>query len=318
MSSRKRTRSRNGSLPLLARALESIANSIFITDAEGHIVWANAAFSRLSGYPVREVMGRTPSFLKSGQQDRAFYAALWQTVRAGRVWQAEVVERHRDGSLYAVDEIITPLVDAHGRVSHFIAIQHDITQRRLQAQQDHHLANHDVLTGLPNRLCFEGALRQALAGARREQRTLSLLYIDLDHFKPINDSLGHLAGDLLLVMVAARMRSMIRGSDMVARLGGDEFGVLLHDQGDATLAATLAAKLIAAISQPYALQDRDVVIGASVGVARFPLHGDSPGMLLERADAAMYRAKAAGGNACRSASPEAEHTMPRPPAPAAD
>jgi diguanylate cyclase (GGDEF)-like protein/PAS domain S-box-containing protein len=301
MNRRKRIRAPGNSSPLLARALETIANSIFITDAGGRIVWANAAFSRLSGYPVHEVIGRTPSFLKSGVQDAGFYAALWQTIASGRVWQSEVIERHRDGSLYAVDEIITPLVDAHGSISHFIAIQHDVTQRRQQEEQDRHLAYHDLLTALPNRLCFERALRLALGCARRDDDTLSVLFIDLDHFKPVNDGLGHLVGDLLLVMVAARMRSVIRESDMVARLGGDEFGVLLHDHGDAELAATLAAKLIAAVSQPYALEDRDVVIGASVGVARYPEHGASPGELLERADAAMYRAKAAGGNACKLA-----------------
>jgi len=316
MKSRKPRRA--GTLSLLARALETIANSIFITDAEGRIVWANVAFSRLSGYPVRDVIGRTPSFLKSGQQDAVFYADLWDTLRAGRVWHAEVIERHRDGSLYAVDEIITPLMDQDGQVSHFIAIQHDITQRRREAEQDHHLANHDVLTGLPNRLSFERTLRLALGCARREGQTLSVLFIDLDHFKSVNDGMGHLVGDLLLVMVAARMRSVIRETDLVARLGGDEFGVLLHDHGDAELAATLAAKLIAAVRQPYALEDHDVVIGASVGIARFPDHGESQGELLDRADTAMYAAKAAGGNTWRMASAYGSDAALPPPAPAGD
>jgi diguanylate cyclase len=295
MSSHKTPAGPKSNRHLLERALEAISNAIFITDASGRIVWSNAAFTELSGYSADEALGRTPAFLKSGVQDSEFYTALWNTIRAGRVWQSEVVDRHRSGALFVVDETITPLFDARGQISHYIAIQHDITQKREQAETHRHLAFHDYLTGLPNRLCFEGALQLALARSVHDHARLVILYLDLDRFKQVNDTLGHQVGDLLLVAVAARMRSVLRESDMVARLGGDEFAVLLGGQAILQVAEVLAAKLIATLGQPYSLAGREVSIGASVGIAQFPEHGDSATLLLERADAAMYRAKGRGG-----------------------
>ncbi len=232
---------------LLANALSSIANAVFITDRDGRIVWANEAFSRLSGYATHEALGRSPAMLKSGRQDAEFYRELWQTILAGSVWRGEVVERRKDGSLYAVDETITPLCDAAGNITYFVATLHDTTLRKKEGDRDHFLAYHDSLTGLPNRALFLRLLEQALAHCARSARRLAVLFIDLDHFKPVNDTLGHQLGDLLLATVAERLRASVRKSDVVARLAGDEFTVIQTDIVDVRPARALARTLVRAL-----------------------------------------------------------------------
>jgi diguanylate cyclase (GGDEF)-like protein/PAS domain S-box-containing protein len=278
---------------LLSRAMASVANPIFITDAAGVIVWTNRAFANLCGYPPRDILGRTPHFLNSGMHGEDFYAELWRTISAGQVWQAETTDRHRDGSLYVVDETITPLKNGRGKICYFVAVLNDITQRKREADQDHHLAYHDPLTGLPNRRHFESDLRHTLA--RLGAGAAAVIFLDLDKFKPVNDSLGHAVGDLLLGSVAARLRAALREEDLVARVGGDEFAILLHQHAPPPVAAALAAKLVRSVSQPYALEGHAVEIGASAGIACAPVDGASATVLLARADAAMYDAKAAGG-----------------------
>ncbi len=281
---------------LLANALSSIADAVFITDRDGRIVWANEAFSRLSGYAAHETLGRSPAMLKSGRQDAEFYRELWQTILAGSVWRGKVVERRKDGSLYAVDETITPLCDAAGNITHFIATLHDITSRKKEGGRDHFLAYHDSLTGLPNRALFLRLLEQALAHCARGGRRLAVLFVDLDHFKSVNDTSGHRMGDLLLVTVAERLRASVRKSDVVARLSGDEFTVIETDLVDSGPARALARTLVRALGRPFMLKGRDVQVGASVGISIYPDDGTSPEELLQRADLAMYRAKEQGRN----------------------
>ncbi len=281
---------------LLANALSSIAGAVFITDRDGRIVWANEAFSRLSGYAAHEALGRSPAMLKSGRQDAEFYRELWQTILAGNVWRGEVVARRKDGSLYAVDETITPLCDAAGNITHFIATLHDITSRKREGDRDHFLAYHDSLTGLPNRALVLRLLEQALAHCARSGRRLAVLFIDLDHFKLVNDTLGHQLGDLLLATVAERLRASVRKSDVVARLSGDEFTVIETDLVDSRPARALARTLVRALGRPFMLKGRDVQVGASVGISIYPDDGTSPEELLQRADLAMYRAKEQGRN----------------------
>src|SRR6266566_2308747 len=187
---RANTVSQRAPLRLLGRALASVANAIVITGHDGRIIWVNQAFSRLSGYSPKEAIGQTPNFLKSGKQDATFYRELWQTIIAGNVWRGEVIERHKDGSFFTVDEVITPLRDDAGAVTHFIVIQHDITQRKHESEREHYLAYHDVLTGLPNRALFLEVLQQSVNGAGRRQQRLALFFVDLDGFKAVNDSLG--------------------------------------------------------------------------------------------------------------------------------
>ena len=284
---------------LLANALSSIADAVFITDRDGRIVWANEAFSRLSGYATHEALGRSPAMLKSGRQDAEFYRELWQTILAGSVWRGEVVERRKDGSLYAVDETITPLCDAAGNITYFVATLHDTTLRKKEGDRDHFLAYHDSLTGLPNRALFLRLLEQALAHCARSARRLAVLFIDLDHFKPVNDTLGHHLGDLLLATVAERLRASVRKSDVVARLAGDEFTVIQTDIVDVRPARALARTLVRALGRPFMLKGREVRVGASVGISIYPEDGTSPEELLQRADLAMYRAKEQGRNRYR-------------------
>jgi diguanylate cyclase (GGDEF)-like protein/PAS domain S-box-containing protein len=281
---------------LLAHALAAIANAIFITDDASKIVWVNDAFCKLSGYTAQETIGRTPAMLQSGRQDHAFYAQLWRTIRAGQVWQGEIDDARKDGSVYTVDEVITPLHDAEGAVTHFIVIQHDITQRKQQIEREHRLAYHDVLTGLPNRTALREAQQKAISQAQRKRHMLATLFIDLDGFKPVNDSLGHHTGDQLLAAVAERLRGGVRQVDTIARFGGDEFAVLVADLQDGAVAEALARKLLDALAQPFALRGRHVKISASIGIALYPADGEDPETLLMHADKAMYQAKCRGGN----------------------
>jgi diguanylate cyclase (GGDEF)-like protein/PAS domain S-box-containing protein len=283
--------------PLLAAALASMASAIFITNSDGIILWVNDAFTRQSGYSSQEAVGQSPAILSSGRQDHAYYALLWETILAGKVWQGEVVERHKSGSLYVVDEIITPLFDQRGVASHFIAIQHDVTRRTQELARDRHLAYHDVVTGLPNRASFLLVLQLAMASARRDQGCLALLFIDLDKFKLVNDSFGHHTGDQLLAAVGARLRAAIRKSDVVARIGGDEFVVLLHHRVAPALACSLAEKLRRTLERRFMISQHRLAIGGSIGLAFYPDDGLGVDDLMINADAAMYQAKKRGGNA---------------------
>ena len=281
--------------PLLARALEAAANAVFIVDREGRIVWVNDAFCRLSGYGRDEAIGGTPGLLKSGKQSPDFYRELWETIIAGRTWQGEMVERRRDGSLWTASQVITPLLDESGQVTHFVSIQHDVTASTQEREEIQRLAFHDALTGLPNRISFLDLLDRAIARAGAEGQLFALLYLDLDRFKPVNDALGHAAGDQLLIAVAERLRAAVRKTDTVARLGGDEFAVLLTDvEHPEVAAAALAGKLVDRIGQPYMLNRQRIEIGASVGISLYPRDGATPDALLSHADAAMYAAKAQG------------------------
>lgn len=281
---------------LLAKALASTASAVFISDEAGKIVWINDAFSRLSGFSPDEVIGRTPAILQSGKQGSSFYAQLWRTILAGNVWQGEIVDKTKDGRLYTVDQIITPLFNEHGFITHFIAVQHDITQRKQESERDHHLAYHDVLTGLPNRLTFLDMQQNAILQARPTRHMIATLFIDLDRFKPINDNFGHHMGDQLLVAVADRLRAAIRQSDMVARFGGDEFAVLLRKIPDLEVATALARKLLDSLSRPFVIRGQSLKIGASIGIAIYPDAGEDAETLLINADKAMYDAKCEGGN----------------------
>lgn len=281
---------------LLAHALTATATAIFITDQHGTVIWVNDAFSLLCGYAREEVIGAMPSILRSGRQSDTFYAHLWQTLNSGDVWQGEIVDRRRDGSLYIVDEIITPLFDQDGAVTHFIAIQHDVTRRKEEGEHDHQLAYQDFLTGLPNRASFFSFHQRAVEQAAGSRQVLATLFLDLDNFKPVNDMLGHSAGDELLVAVAERLRRAVRQADLVSRVGGDEFAIVLVDLPGLDVARQLAQKLVDAIAQPFVVQGRKINIGVSIGVAAFPQDGQEPEALLTRADKAMYRAKCLGGS----------------------
>lgn len=260
----------------------------------GRIVWVNDAFTRLSGYTRSEIIGHTPRFLKSGRHEAPFYEDLWRTILAGKIWRNEVVERNKNGAFYTADEIITPLKNDNGALTHFVVVQNDITGLKREAEQDHYLAYHDVLTGLQNRAVYPLVLEQAILRARATRSMFALLFLDLNDFKEINDTFGHHWGDLLLKAVAQRLISSVRKDDVVVRMGGDEFAVLQNDIPSGEVARALACKLVDTISRPYLLEDCQISTSASVGIALYPAHGDDPERLLRNADRAMYVAKKLG------------------------
>ena len=284
---------------LLASALETTANAIFITDEAAHIVWTNHAFCRLCGYAPHELLGNTPAMLSSGMQSKSFYADLWQTILSGNAWRGIVTDRRKDGSLYTVDETITPLMNEQGLITHFIAIQQDMTLRSLEQEKEHYLAYHDTLTGLPNRAQFYEMFKHAMHHAAHTKDTLALMYLDLDKFKPVNDIFGHETGDQLLQAVGERLQAAVRKTDTVARLGGDEFAILLQGLLSKEISITLASKLVDAIAQPFVIANHNFHIGVSIGISMYPADGETQEELIRKADQAMYAAKQTGGGTYR-------------------
>lgn len=284
---------------LLSSALEAAGNAVMITNRLGVIQWMNPAFVRLSGFTQQDAAGQTPRLLKSGQMSLEHYKILWETILKGNRWSGEVIERRKDGSFYTVSQTITPITDDAGEITHFIAIHEDITARKLDQERIQHMAHYDTLTGLPNRALFYDRLGQSVMKARRSQGGLALLFMDLDGFKKVNDTLGHHIGDLLLMSVAERLRQCVRESDTVARLGGDEFAVILSEAHELDQVARIAEKIIEMMAHPFDLEGQEARIGISVGIARYSEGVSSEDDLVIHADRAMYAAKSAGKNTYR-------------------
>jgi diguanylate cyclase (GGDEF)-like protein/PAS domain S-box-containing protein len=291
---------------LLDAALASVDNAVLITDAHGSALWVNRALSKLSGYSSEDILGKTPKMFSSGHQDADFFQRFWQTIGSGRTWHGEIVNARPDGSTYTVNQTVTPLLEASGQVSHFVAILEDITQRKAAEARVQHNAQFDLLTDLPNRGLFLDRLAQALNLGERNGESAALLFLDLDHFKEVNDQLGHAAGDDLLIAVGVRLREQVRQSDTVARLGGDEFTVILPNLRDREDAVRVANGIIAAIGKPFDIAGTQVKVGITIGIALFPAHGDTVEQVLKAADDAMYQAKESGRNRYAFAAAPAE------------
>jgi diguanylate cyclase (GGDEF)-like protein/PAS domain S-box-containing protein len=281
---------------LLSTALSATANGVFITDNSGRIQWLNKAFTALTGFGERETLGLTPNILNSKKQGLSFFQKMWQDILRGEVWRSEMVNRRRDGSEFFVRQTITPIRDAQGQLSHFIAIMEDISAEKEAEARIEHMAHYDSLTNLPNRALFIDRLRQTLASTRRNNHPGALMFLDLDRFKSVNDTLGHHAGDLLLQLVAARLKASVRESDTVARLGGDEFTVILPEISDEHAAAKVAEKIIEDFSTPFDLEGLPVSMSTSIGIAMFSRMISDDDEILKRADTAMYVAKDQGRN----------------------
>jgi diguanylate cyclase (GGDEF)-like protein/PAS domain S-box-containing protein len=286
-------------LRLLARAAHQAGDAVMITCAGGLIEYVNPAFERSTGYTAAEVLGRSPGLLKSGMHGPDVYARLWRALRSGEVFRMVFTNRRKSGELYHEEKTISPIRDAQQKISHYVATSRDVSERIRAQDQLEYLAGMDVLTDLPNRRLFTDRLRQAMRRAMRTECPLAVLFIDLDRFKVINDTLGHSVGDALLTEVAARLRGCVRASDTVARLGGDEFTVLLEETGDRAAVTEIAEKILAALADGVRVQGREFFVSASVGIALYPENGHSVDELLSRADLSMYRAKAAGRNTLR-------------------
>jgi diguanylate cyclase (GGDEF)-like protein/PAS domain S-box-containing protein len=283
-------------LRLAASVFAFTQDGICITDAQERILDVNPRFCDLTGYRAEEVLGKTPRILKSGHQPPEFYAAMWQTVRSQGHWQGEVWNRRRDGQLYAERLTISAVTDGRGAVSHYVGVLSDITAEKAHKDQLERIAHYDVLTGIPNRALLADRMLQAIAQTQRTRTLLAVCYLDLDGFKPINDSYGHDAGDHLLVVVAERLRACLRGGDTVARLGGDEFVLLLLGLEALEECRVALDRILEAVQRPVSIGSGQVTVSASIGVTLYPQDDGDADTLLRHADMAMYRAKQLGKN----------------------
>lgn len=283
-----------------ATVFAASTEAIMVTSAEGVIKAVNPAFTQITGYSEEEALGQTPRLLKSGHHGPEHYQNLWNKLLKDGRWEGEVWNRRKNGKIYPEWQSITAVRDAQGQIQEYVSVFSDITRRKLTEEEVRFRANYDVLTDLPNRSLLMERLELALQQAQREGRRLVVLFLDLDHFKQVNDTLGHAAGDRLLQEVAAVIRGCVRMNDTVARLGGDEFVITLdgigHVEEADKIGAKIAAKVIDALAAPFLIEGNEVRIGASVGITLFPDDGQDVSTLFRNADLAMYRAKDSGRN----------------------
>ena len=283
-------------LRLAATFFETTSEAIAVTDAHNRIIAVNPAFCWITGYSEEEVLGRDPSLLSSGRHSAAFYRAMGETLqRLGR-WQGEIWNRRKNGEVFPEWLSIVALKDEQGNVLQHMAIFSDITRRKQDEKKIWHQANFDALTGLPNRTLFLDRLGQAMHQSHRDKRQLALMFIDLDRFKYVNETLGHAAGDQLLREAAQRIRDNVTESDTVARLGGDEFAVVLGNYSSILDVEKRAESILNALTQPFTVLDREAFVSGSIGITLYPVDATEMEQLLRNADSAMYRAKEAGRN----------------------
>ena len=281
-------------LRIQSMALVQSPTSIVITDVNGIIQYVNPYFVEESGYSAAEAIGQNPRILNSGLTDKSVFEDMWHHLVAGEPWTGELINRRKSGEIYWEEARIAPVKNEQGVTSHYVAVKMDITEQKQTHERIAYLAHHDLLTNLPNRLLFFDRVNQSLAQAQRQGSRLAVMYIDLDKFKPINDSCGHAAGDYVLQQVAQRMESCVRHSDTVGRIGGDEFVVLLPDISAPERVIQVAEKIRQTLKKPIEFGDRFFEISSSIGIALYPDHGDTVDQLALCADCAMYQAKESG------------------------
>jgi diguanylate cyclase (GGDEF)-like protein/PAS domain S-box-containing protein len=267
-----------------------------ITDEHNLIISVNQAFTETTGYSESEVKGKNPTILSSGMHDQQFYESMWDTINTAGRWRGEVWNRRKDGELYPESLNICTVKDSLGNIVNYIGLFSDITEHKKLESFIKHQAQHDFLTDLPNRILFHDRLEQHLASARRDKEMFAVLFLDLDNFKPINDSFGHRVGDLLLQEVATRLVTVTRETDTVSRQGGDEFIILATRIECASQAQSLADKLLDAISETFLIDGLNINVTFSIGIAIYPDDGESEEELTKNADSAMYLAKKQGRN----------------------
>ena len=289
-------------LKLAASVYENTHEGIFVTDAQGTILSVNPAFTKITGYTAAEAVGQNPRLLQSHHHDQVFYAAMWQALLATGNWSGEVWNRHKDGVVFLEQQTITRIATLPGEPVRYLSVFHDITELRRRDEKIRHLAFYDLLTDLPNRSLLMDRLEHQIALAQREQCDLVLMFLDLDRFKIVNDTLGHDIGDDLLKTVAQKLMAQVRKSDTVARVGGDEFVVLLGEPASHDEVAQIANLLIAVANEPLEFCEQ-AQVGVSIGIAIYPQDGSSPSELMKNADKAMYAAKQAGKNTYRFCTP---------------
>ena len=286
----------NERLQLFVKMFDNSGEAIIITDARRKIIAVNPAFFLITEYAEEDVIGQDPSILNSGRQDAKFYEAMWRSINETGMWQGEIWNRRKGGEIYPEWLSIGTVKNPQGEIINYVALFSDITKRKEAEAHIEHLAHYDSLTHLPNRALFADRLKHALVTGTRNKKKTALLFLDLDKFKSVNDTMGHLAGDLLLQSVSNRLKSCVRESDTICRQGGDEFLILLAEVGGAEDAELVAGKIIGAMKESHHIGDRKLVITFSIGISIYPDDASDDEMLLKHADDAMYMAKESGRN----------------------
>lgn len=294
-------------LRLAARVFDRAGEGIIVTDPEQTILTVNGAFTQVTGYSAEEAVGKTPKMLSSGRQNPDFYHGMWEELNKRGWWQGEIWNRRKNGEIYPEWLTLNVVRDPQGAIINYVGIFSDISVVKESQRRVEFLATHDDLTNLPNRPLFLDRLRQAIAHAERSGGSFAVLFVDLDNFKVINDSLGHAAGDDLLKEVARRLRQCVRGPDTVARFGGDEFALLI-EQATVSKAEMTAQRIADGLRKPYLIERQNIYPGASIGICLYPEDGVDPESLLKNADSAMYRAKDSGKNTHHFFTVELKHT----------
>ncbi len=282
-------------LQLASKYLEITQEALIITDADANILEVNDAFIKMAGYDREEILDQNPRILKSGKHDKKFYENMWGILLDQGYWQGEIWDRRKNGEIYPKWLSISAVTDDNGDIKNYVGLSKDITAIKDTEKKLEDLAHYDPLTGLANRLLFKNRFLHGIAMAERSGIELGLVLLDLDGFKSVNDSLGHPAGDKLLIQVARRLEKSVRKSDTIARLGGDEFALILTGTNRNFIAMT-AKKILDILCDPYDIEDHETVISASLGITLFPDDGTDPVVLLKNADTAMYHAKENGKN----------------------
>ena len=284
------------SMRVTASVFEITQEGIVITDSSNNIIDVNPAFTRITGYDRNEAVGKNPKILNSGRQDKSFFEAMWQSLDTQKSWRGEIWNRRKSGEIYPEMLSISALCDSDGKVLRHVAVFSDISHLKEHEAELTRVAHYDPLTGIPNRLLLADRMKQNISQTSRDQNMMAVCYLDLDGFKPINDTMGHEVGDAILVEVSKRIENTIRGGDTVARLGGDEFVILLLGLEKGEESQTTLERLLKSIAEPIMVQNQTMRVTASIGVSIYPNDNEDPDTLMRHADQAMYVAKESGKN----------------------
>jgi diguanylate cyclase (GGDEF)-like protein/PAS domain S-box-containing protein len=295
---------RENELKISAAVMENAAEGIMVTDSDNRILRVNPAFSVITGFRPAEVLGKDPRVLSSGRHDDVFYKNMWEAINKQGRWSGDIWDRRKDGAAILCSMAISSISEHESGIGRYVATFTDITKRKEAEDQLRHRASSDPLTDLPNRALFFDRLQQALAQGRRYSHTFALLYVDLDHFKAVNDEMGHAAGDQLLIETSRRLLDAVRESDTVARLGGDEFAIILARVQGRHEVEEIAQRIVNDLDQPFKLDAGVAKVSGSIGIALFPQAGEDADRLTHNADRALYEAKGSGRNTYRFHKPE--------------
>ncbi|MDH4127519.1 MAG: EAL domain-containing protein [Spirochaetota bacterium] len=283
-------------LHLAAKVFEYSTEAILITNSQGTILEVNHAFCKITGYSHKEIIGKNPNMMKSGKHTNDFYQDMWKNLLEKGKWQGEIWDRRKNGEIYPKWMTINEVKNENGILTHYVAIFSDMTTRKQTEERLQFLAHYDTLTGLPNRILFQDRLKQALIQANHDKKMLSIMFLDLDRFKNINDTMGHFVGDELLKEVANRLKSCVRKTDTISRLGGDEFTIILTDISNIQIVSSISQKIIDIFSTPFKLEGQEIFVTTSIGISMYPADSNNVDNLIKNADTAMYHAKGMGKN----------------------